>query len=177
MSDMTFKPLTPDTAPGRSKELLADLLQRHGELGAMVTTMAHSPAVLEGYLGLSKAMKRSKLSRAVSERISLAIQQRQGCEMCLGFHTTAATAAGVSDEEIDAARLGTSQDSAAAEAIRFGLQVYTAPWSIGDDDVDRLFDLGYTEREIADIVGVVALNVLTGAFNLATGVGVTRRQR
>lgn len=173
---MTFEALTPDTAPGRAGDILAELTRRHGEVGAMVSTMAHSPAVLEGYLELSKAMRRSRLNRAVSERISLAIQQRQGCEMCIGFHTTAAAAAGVSDEEIRAARLGTSDDAAAAEAIRFGLQVYTAPWSISDDDVDQLVKLGFSEREIADIVGIVALNVLTGAFNLATGVGVARRR-
>lgn len=172
---MTFEALTPGTAEGRSRAILEELVQRHGDVGAMVSTMAHSPAVLEGYLGLSKAMRRSRLDRAVSERISLAIQQRQGCEMCLGFHTTAAAAAGVSSEEIARARLGTSEDAAAAEAIRFGLQVHLAPWTISDDDVDRLIALGYTEREIADIVGIVALNVLTGAFNLATGVGVARR--
>ena len=173
---MTFEPLTPETASGRSQDILTELTRRHGEVGAMVSTMAHSPAVLEGYLGLSKAMRRSKLSRAVSERISLAIQQRQGCEMCLGFHTAAAAAAGLSEDEILAARLATSADPAAAEAIRFGMQIYTAPWSISDDDVDQLVDLGYSERDIADIVGIVALNVLTGAFNLATGVGVARRQ-
>jgi AhpD family alkylhydroperoxidase len=172
---MTFESLTPETAAGRSKDILTELTQRHGEVGAMVSTMAHSPAVLEGYLGLSKAMRRSKLSRAVSERISLAIQQRQGCEMCLGFHTAAAEAAGLSEDEILAARLGTSADPAAAEAIRFGMQIYSAPWSISNDDVDQLIKLGYSEREIADIVGIVALNVLTGAFNLATGVGVARR--
>jgi len=37
--------LTPDTAVGASRDLLADLVSRHGRIGDMVSTMAHSPAV------------------------------------------------------------------------------------------------------------------------------------
>jgi hypothetical protein len=29
--------------------------------------------------------------------------------------------------------------------------------------------LGYSDRELAEVIGVVTLNVLTGAFNLVTG--------
>jgi hypothetical protein len=35
--------------------------------------------------------------------------------------------------------------------------------------VEDLHDLGYSDRELADVVGMVTLNVLTGAFNLVTG--------
>lgn len=41
-----FPSLTPDTAQGAARSLLGDLVARHGEIGAMVATMAHSPAVL-----------------------------------------------------------------------------------------------------------------------------------
>ncbi|MGF7122625.1 hypothetical protein [Rhodococcus sp. AG1013] len=32
---------------------------------------------------------------------------------------------------------------------------------------------GYSDREIADVVGIVALNLLTGAFNVLAGVKTT----
>ena len=38
-----------------------------------------------------------------------------------------------------------------------------------DDQVAELHAFGYTDREIVDVVGIVALNVLTGAFNLIGG--------
>ncbi|MET8989186.1 hypothetical protein ABZW49_27380 [Nonomuraea wenchangensis] len=72
-------PLEPAGAPGRSKELLNDILDRRGSVGEMVATMAHSPALLEGYLNLSRAMKRVKLPRALSEKVSLAVQEWIGC--------------------------------------------------------------------------------------------------
>ncbi|MFC7358805.1 hypothetical protein [Nocardioides astragali] len=54
------------------------LVERHGQVGAMVRTMAHSPAVLGGYLQLSRGMKRAKLDRRTSELVSIALQVHQG---------------------------------------------------------------------------------------------------
>lgn len=45
----------------------------------------------------------------------------------------------------------------------------SSPTAITAAQVEELHDLGYSDREIADVVGVVALNVLTGAFNLVAG--------
>lgn len=161
--------LTPQTAVGASRELLGDLVARHGTVGDMVSTMAHSPAVLGGYLQLSRAMRRAKLNRKTSELISIAVQSQQGCGQCLESHISAAHALGVSDDDIDLARQGTSSTPATAAIIKLGLQVYREPTSITDDQIDELRRFGYSDREIADVVGVVSLNILTGAFNLVAG--------
>ncbi|GEP35405.1 hypothetical protein NSZ01_31730 [Nocardioides szechwanensis] len=161
--------LTPATARGAAHEMLADLVGRHGQVGSMVSTMAHSPAVLGGYLQLSKAMKRAKLSRRVSEVVSIAIQTRQGCQLCQDAHIAAARTLGVTDAEIAAAREGTSPDPAVAAMIATGLAIYSNPTTITDAQVEELHAFGYSDREIVDVVGIVALNVLTGAFNLVAG--------
>ncbi|MFE4670523.1 carboxymuconolactone decarboxylase family protein [Streptomyces sp. NPDC056716] len=161
--------LTPDTAVGASRDLLTELASRHGQLGDMVSTMAHSPAVLGGYLQLSRAMGRAKLSRATSERISIAIQVQQGCGLCLDSHVSAARAMGVDEEEIERARAGTSADPATAAIIALALQIYREPTSITDEQVTALREHGHSDRAIADVVGVVALNILTGSFNLLAG--------
>jgi uncharacterized peroxidase-related enzyme len=135
----------------------------------MVRTMAGSPSVLAGYLDLSRAMKRSRLERSVSERISLAVQEVLGCDYCIEAHTNAARALGVPEDEIELARLGTSADPTTAALVDFGHRVHVEPASITDDDVQALRDLGVRDRDILDIVGLVALNVLTGSFNLVAG--------
>lgn len=165
-----LEPLTPDTARGKSKDLLTDLVNRNGQVGEMVRTMAHSPAVLGGYLDLSRAMKRAKLKRTLSERISLAVQQQLGCSSCLAAHIEAARAVGIEDEEIALARQATSADPDIAVLISFGLRVYKAPASISATQISELRRRGYSDREIADVVGIVTLNVLTGAFNLVAGI-------
>lgn len=166
-----FEPLTPETAAGTSRELLGDLVERHGTVGDMVSTMAHSPAVLGGYLQLSRAMRRAKLDRRISELISIAVQAQQGCGLCLDAHVAAARSLGVAEEEISLAHQGTSSDPAISAIIRLGLQVYREPTSVTDEQIDQLRAFGYSDRAIADVVGVVALNILTGAFNLVAGLG------
>ena len=102
-----FDRLTPATAVGTSKDLLADLIAKHGQIGDMTATMAVSPAVLSGYLQLSKAMRRTKLSRKTSERIWIAGQEQQGCGLCLQSHVDAARWLGIDEKEIDRERNGT----------------------------------------------------------------------
>ncbi|MFJ1796263.1 carboxymuconolactone decarboxylase family protein [Kitasatospora griseola] len=161
--------LTPDTAVGASRDLLADLVSRHGSIGDMVSTMAHSPVVLGGYLQLSRAMGRAELDCRISERISVALQVQQGCGLCLDAHVGAARALGVDEDEIERACEGTSADPAIAAILALALRVHREPTSITDDQVAALRAHGYSDRAIADVVGVVALNVLTGAFNLLAG--------
>ncbi|MFE3128435.1 hypothetical protein ACFXHD_34035, partial [Streptomyces hydrogenans] len=102
--------LTPDQAQGRARELLGDIVERHGSAGEMVSTMAHSPAMIEGYLSLSRAMKRVKIPRALSEKLSLAVQEWIGCGTCREAHESAGRAAGLTESDIALARQGTSTD-------------------------------------------------------------------
>jgi uncharacterized peroxidase-related enzyme len=167
---MTRLPLVdPGRAAGTSKQLLDDLAQR-GPLGPMVRGMANSSALLRGYLDLSRAMKRSHLDRRVSERISLAVQEWLGCDYCVAAHSEAARRLGLGELDIDLARQGTATDPKIAAIVAFGQQVVAAPAEITDGQVDELRALGYSDEQIADVVGLVALNVLTGAFNLVAGI-------
>lgn len=170
---MRFTQHTPDTAVGKAADLLGDIVDRTGSAGPMVRTMAGSPSVLGGYLELSRAMKRSKLDRAVAELISLAVQARLGCALCLEAHTRAALAAGVDPTDIALAKQGTASDPATAAMVDFGRRVHAEPASITAGDVDRLRELGYADRDLLDVVGLVALNVLTGTFNLVAGLEPT----
>jgi AhpD family alkylhydroperoxidase len=163
-------PLDVETADPRARELLDELAGRGTEPGPMVRTMANAPALLRGYLELSRAMKRSHLDRRVSERISLAVQEWLGCEYCVEAHSRAARALGLSENDIELARQGTAIDPKVAAMVAFGQQVFAAPAEITDEQVQELRDLGYSDEQIAEVPGLVALNVLTGAFNLVAGI-------
>ena len=135
----------------------------------MVATMAHSPAVLAGYLELSRAMKRAQLDRKLSERVSIAVQARLRCRTCLDAHIEAARTVGVGDDEIEAAHTADSAHEGVAALLRFAISVLTEPASVDDADIVGLLDHGYSEQEVLDVVGIVALNQLTGSFNLVVG--------
>ncbi|OLZ43554.1 carboxymuconolactone decarboxylase family protein [Amycolatopsis keratiniphila] len=161
--------LDPADAPAKSAELLGDIIERHGSVGPMISAMANSPALLQGYLDFSRAMKRAKLPRALGEKISLALQEWIGCALCLQAHTRAARAAGLGDDDIALARQGTSTDRREAALIAYAVRVLAEPASIGDEDVAELRRHGWSDRHIADTVGLVSLNLLTGSFNLVAG--------
>ena len=162
-------PLGPDQAPPAAATLLSGIIERHGEAGPMVRTMAHSPALLQGYLELSRAMKRVALPRALSEKISIAVQEWIGCQLCLAAHTAAGRAAGLTDTDIALARNATATDAREAALLTYAVRLLTEPEAITGADVEELRGHGWTDRVLADVVGLVALNQLTGSFNLVAG--------
>jgi AhpD family alkylhydroperoxidase len=164
-----LRALDPEQAPSAARTLLAEIVERHGDAGPMVRTMAHSPALLQGYLQLSRAMKRSALPRPLSEKISLAVQEWIGCALCLAAHTAAGRAVGLTDTDIELARQGTATDAREAALLTYAMRVLTEPATITDDDIADLRGHGWNDRVIADVVGLVALNQLTGSFNLVAG--------
>ena len=165
-----IEPVVLDAAEGKARVLLDELVERGGEPGPMVRAMANAPALLRGYLDLSRAMKRSHLDRRITERIALAVQEWLGCEYCLAAHSRAARELGLGEHDIALARQGTATDPRVAAMVAFGQQVIAAPAEITDEQVARLRAHGYTDEQIAEVVGIVALQQLTGAFNLVAGI-------
>jgi AhpD family alkylhydroperoxidase len=165
-----IEPIPMKQAEGKARELLEEVVERGGEPGPMVRAMANAPALLRGYLDLTRAMKRSHVDRRITERINLAVHQRLSCDYCVVAHTRAARRLGVPESEIQLARQGTSSDPAIAAVVVFAQQVLAAPAEIGDADFERLRALGYSQEQIAEVAGLVALQLLTGAFNLIAGI-------
>src|SRR5688500_8008542 len=129
----------------------------------MVRAMANAPALLRGYLDFTRAMKRSHIDRRITERINLAVHEWLSCDYCLLAHTRAARKLGVPDRENLLARQGTSTDPAIAAIVAFAQQVLAGPAEITDADIGRLHEHGYRDEQIAEVTGLVALQLLTGA--------------
>ena len=165
-----IEPIEMQDATGKAKELLQELASRGGEPGPMVRAMAHAPVLLRGYLDLNRAMKRSHLDRRITERISLAVQEWLGCDCCIAAHTRAALALGLDDLDVELARQGTAHDPKVAAIVAFGQQVVAAPNEVSDAQIEDLRERGYTDEQIAEVVGLVSLQLMTGAFNLVAGI-------
>jgi AhpD family alkylhydroperoxidase len=165
-----IEPIPMDQAQGKARELLDELAERGGEPGPMVRAMANAPALLRGYLDLTRAMKRSHIDRRITERINLAVHEWLSCDYCLVAHTRAARELGVPETEIRLARQGTSSDPAIAAIVAFAQQILAAPAETSDADLERLHAHGYRDEQIAEVAGLVSLQLLTGAFNLIAGI-------
>lgn len=162
----------PEHATGRPKELLDAVEAKLGVTPNMMKAMAGS-AVLEGYLGLSGALGVGRLRAAVAERIALAVSESNGCSYCLSVHShLAENVVRVQPADIHAARHYKSADPKAAAALKFAEALVWKRGAVSDGDIQAARDAGLSDAEIAEVVGHVAVNVLTNYFNKAFEIDV-----
>jgi uncharacterized peroxidase-related enzyme len=165
-------PVDHSTAEGTTRELLDAVKASLGATPNMTRTMARS-SVLEGWVSLSGALRKGSISATDGERIALGVAEANGCTYCLSAHTyIGANLAKLNADELERARHFESADPKAAAILAFAEAVLLTRGGVSDADVDAARHAGLTDAQLADIVGHVALNVLTNYFNKAFGVDV-----
>ena len=162
----------PGEATGRTKELLDTVQAKLGATPNMTKAMAGS-AVLEGWLGLFGALGGGRIRPAVAERIALAVAESNECTYCLSVHSYVAEhAAKIDSADVEAARLYASNDPKADAALKFAQAVVRTRGAVPDDAFNAARTAGFEDAELAEIVGHVAINVLTNYFNNAFAIDV-----
>jgi AhpD family alkylhydroperoxidase len=92
----------------------------------MMRTMAQSPQVLEGYLGLSGALGHGLLSAQLQDQIALAVPEVNGCDYWLSTHSALGRAAGLSADQLEASRSGRASDPKADATLQFARAICRA---------------------------------------------------
>jgi uncharacterized peroxidase-related enzyme len=162
-------PANPDAAPAASRPLLDAVKLKIGVVPNLYLLTATSPAALRGLIGLAGALDRSALEPALRERLALAVAEIDGCGYCLAAHSFIGRKAGLSPEEIAAAREGRSAEPRAAAALGFATAVVRARGRVGAAAVEAALAAGLSAEELVEVVAVVALNTFTNYLNEAFG--------
>jgi uncharacterized peroxidase-related enzyme len=157
----------PSAAQGKTHELFEAVRSKIGRVPNMMKAMANSPAVLEGYLGLAGALAGGSLDPKLRERIAIEAAETNGCGYCLAAHNLTGRLAGLDEEERLANRRGHSLDPKAEVALGFARNLLDNRGQVTDEDLSRVKEAGYSDGEVAEIIALVALNVLTNYFNVA----------
>ena len=156
---------TLDDAPEGSKDGLAAVHSQLGVVPNLFRLIGSSPAVLGGFLGFSSALKKT-LDVKTRERIALAVAQANGCDYCLSAHTyLGLNLAKLSPEEIAQNRNGASGDFKANGAVAFARNVTMKRGRVSDLDLAEVRSAGFHDREIVEIVALVAENSFTNYLN------------
>ena len=164
--------IDPDQADGKPKELLDAVQVKLGTTPNMMKAMAGS-AVLEGYLGLSGALETGSISPATAERIAIAVAESNGCSYCLSAHSYLAEhVAKIDAADIELARQYRSDDLKARATLTFAEAILRTHGGVNDGDLDAARSAGLSDAELAEIVGHVAVSVLTNYFNRAFAIDV-----
>ena len=154
-----------EAAPAGSQGLLDGVAKQLGVVPNLFRLVSLSPAALEGYLGLYGALGKA-LDAKTRERIALAVAETNGCDYCLSAHSyLGLNLAKISQAEIDLNRAGRSSDPKAAAAVRFAAQIARSRGHVSDADLAAVRNAGYSDGQIVEIAGLVALNFLTNLVN------------
>ena len=159
-------PASIDAAPLASRPLLEAVKKKLGVAPNVFRLASHSPAALEGYVGMLMALSTGDLPAPTHERIALAVAEFNGCSYCLSAHTyLGKNVARLDDAEMTANRNGASNDPKADAAVRFAVKVLHARGHVSEDDLRAVKLAGYSDAQIIEIVQHVALNTWTNFVN------------
>jgi uncharacterized peroxidase-related enzyme len=165
--------INPDTATGEANELLTAVKEKLGVVPNMTKAMANSPQLLSAYLSIAGALAKGSINSAVGEQIALVVAQSNGCSYCLSVHTyVGEKIAHLSPEEIHAARRAESSNAHTQALLVLAKEINEGRGEISDEAVRTARAAGVSDAEFADVLGHVALNVLTNYVNKAAQVDI-----
>jgi alkylhydroperoxidase family enzyme len=81
-------------------------------------------------------------------------------------HAKAAKEAGLTEEEIDLARKAGAHEAKAEALLRFTQEVVLQRGKISDEDYCAVLRAGFSQGELVEIIGNIALNIFTNYLNL-----------
>lgn len=155
------------------QKALLDAIQ--GQLGMVpnfLKVFANSPVALQAFLGLHGVANAGSLSPQTRERIALALAQQNTCEYCLSAHTAIGRKAGLTGEEIAAARAGSSEDAKAAVAVKLARSLVEHKGDITTAELIEAREAGYSDADIVEIITHVGMNLLTNILGKASRVDI-----
>lgn len=162
-------PVTAAQAPADVQAVYAAVKAKIGMLPNLFATFAHAPSVLNGYLAFSDALSHGVLTAAQREVVGLAVAQANGCQYCLSAHTAMGKRAGLSAEDIAAARVGHAHDARDNGIAVLALRLVETRGHVSDADIAAARAAGLDDARILETVAQVALNVLTNFTNSLAG--------
>ena len=154
-------PLTIDTADAATAATLKAVKAKLGMVPNLFATLAHAPAALNGYLGLSETLGTGRLNASQREIVALAAGQANRCQYCLSAHTLIGKGAGLSAEAIAAARTGQAAN-ALDDAIAGFARALVEQRGVVLANYRRA---GLDDGLILEVIANVALNTLTNYTN------------
>lgn len=158
------QPIDPARASGKAKEIFDGPLK--GKHFNVFKGMANSPHVLNMYLQMNQALSGISLSMKEVEAVQLAASNVADCDYCEAAHTAIGKGHGMTDAQAIGARKGHVSDDARMDALsKFTRAVTEKRGHVSDQELKAFKGAGFNDQAVVEVVGLVALAVLTNTFN------------
>ena len=158
-------PIDPNRTDAKTTATLKAVEAKLGALPNLFTTLAQAPVALDGYLQLSEALSKGRLTPRQREMIAISVAQQNACEYCLSAHAAIGRGVGLNDEDIKRARHGGAVGEMDDAVVELALLIVQSRADISDSALQNSRTAGLDDGLIIEVIVHVALNVLTNYVN------------
>jgi uncharacterized peroxidase-related enzyme len=160
-----LQPVDPAKATGAQKQVLDTVNKTFGKVPNIFALMSNSTAATEAFLAMHGALSKGVLSPELREKIAITCAEVHVCEYCLSAHYAIGKSIGMSEQDLEEARLERSKDPKENAILGLVRSLLTTRAEISENAVKEYREAGITDAEIAEVLAHVGLNVFTNYFN------------
>ena len=163
---MQFSIHTKETAPDASRATLEATEKKYGFLPNLYGVLAESPAAVQAYAGINKAIEQSALSPVEQQVVTLVVSATNDCTYCVGAHSTVAQMVRMPEDILSALREQRQLPDRQLNALRLLVMsvLHHRGW-VPEEDLNQFTAAGYGPRHLLDVLTIVALKTLSNYTN------------
>ncbi|MDX2251038.1 MAG: carboxymuconolactone decarboxylase family protein [Nitrospira sp.] len=163
---MQFPIYTKDTAPEASRATLEATAKKYGFVPNLYGVLAGSPAAVQAYAGINKALEQSALTPVEQQVVTLTVSAANSCTYCMGAHSTVAQMVRMPEDVLDALRAQRPLSDRKLNALRtLVLSILHHRGWVPEEDLELFVAAGYEQQHLLDVLTIVALKTLSNYTN------------
>ena len=163
---MQFPIYTKDTAPEASRATLEATAKKYGFVPNLYGVLAGSPAAVQAYAGINKALEHSALTPVEQQVVTLTVSAANNCAYCMGAHSTVAKMIHVPEQILVELRDQRDLSDAKLNALRLlVVSVLRHRGWVPEEALNQFTAAGYVEQHLLDVLTIVALKTLSNYTN------------
>lgn len=165
---MSIAPIDPAQAEGEAAVRLEEMKRKFGGVPITARYLAHSVTTLDAFFGMTNAAMQT-LTPRMREQLALFSAEHNDCSLCRAMHDMSARRAGLTEEEIDAARQGEAVDSKEDAALLLARSILDGRGRVGGEILEYVRGVGFDDQGLLEIFLLVTNNLMTNYFNRFVG--------
>lgn len=163
---MQFQIHTKDTAPEASRSTMEGMERKYGFIPNLIGVMAASPAAVQAYAAINKALEQSVLTPVEQQVVTLTVSAANNCAYCVGAHSMVAQMVRMPEDVLAALRVQRALPDTKLNALRvLVLSVLHHRGWVPKEDLDQFVAVGYSQQHMLDVLTIVALKTFSNYVN------------
>lgn len=161
-----FKFHTLESAPEKSKALLASAEKQMGSIPGLYAVMAESPEIYNAYHEIHELFVNSSFDAEELTVVWQTINVAHNCHYCVPAHTAIAHSMKVDPALIDALRNQTQMPTEKLQALHeFTLAMVNERGFVSDEQMEAFFAAGYGHKQVLEVILGLSQKVISNFVN------------